>query len=475
MTSSRCDRARCLRGAVASLLLALALLPLAATGCSRRATEATTDAGRMGTARLFVPRERDGSLVVLFSGAAGFDRALSSAAWRLAESGVIVVGVDLPTYLAKLAAEPGCAYVVGDVEELAHRLEREQGLVRYRLPVLAGVGEGATLAYAALAQAPAATVAGAVGIDPVATLATKEPICPGASATPAAGGGFTYGASAELPGWWRVSVPAGASPTPGRPAVVQTAAPGASAGDRLVALVSDVVGADEDAGQTGLSVVEYPSESGSDVLAIIYSGDGGWRDLDKQIGEYLAARGLPVVGVDSLRSFWSHRTPEEMASDLADLMQTYGGRWGTKRVVLIGYSFGAGILPFAIEHLPAADRARIVLVSLLGVEPRADFEIHFTGWLGEEPDATAPEVLPALLKLDLSRVQCFYGEDEEGSLCRLPALAGAEVIRTAGGHHFDGDYRALAQRVLDGIEKRAPGAVPPAPSAVPEDQPTPAG
>ncbi len=63
----------------------------------------------------------------------------------------------------------------------------------------------------------------------------------------------------------------------------------------------------------------------------------------------------------------------------------------------------------------------------------------------------------------------------DGSLCRLPALAGTEVIRTAGGHHFDGDYQALAQRVLDGIEKRAPGAVPPAPSALPEDRPTPAG
>jgi type IV secretory pathway VirJ component len=162
-----------------------------------------------------------------------------------------------------------------------------------------------------------------------------------------------------------------------------------------------------------------------------------------------------------LRSFWSAKTPDEMASDLADLMQTYGERWGTKRVALIGYSFGAGILPFAIDHLPAADRARIVLVSLLGVEPRADFEIHFTGWLGQEPDETAPEVLPALLQLDLSRVQCFYGEDEESSLCRLPALAKAEVIRTSGGHHFDGDYDALAQRILDGIQRRAPGAVPP--------------
>lgn len=435
-------------------------------GCTRRATESTTDAGRLGTARLFVPRERDGSVVVLFSDAAGIDRALTGAAFRLAEGGVVVAVIDLPAYLERLASTPGCAYVAGDVEELAHRLERDQGLVRYRLPVVAGIGAGATLAYATLAQAPAATLAGAVGVDPAASLATREPLCPGAPATPAGGGGFAYGAAGELPGWWRVSLAAGASAPPS-PAVVETAAPGAAPADRLVAMVADAVGAEDAAEQTGLAVVEYPSESRSDVLVIIYSGDGGWRDLDKQIGEYLASRGLPVVGVDCLRSFWSAKTPAEMAADLTDLIETYGDRWGTKRVALVGYSFGAGILPFAIDHLPAADRTRIVLIALLGIESRADFEIHFTGWLGREPDQTAAEVLPELLKLDLSRVQCFYGEDEEDSLCRLPALAAAEVIRTSGGHHFDGDYDALAQRILAGIERRVPGAVPSPPPASP--------
>jgi hypothetical protein len=46
------------------------------------------------------------------------------------------------------------------------------------------------------------------------------------------------------------------------------------------------------------------------------------------------------------------------------------------------------------------------------------------------------------------------GADEEDSAC--PSLLGkAEVIRTAGGHHFDGKYGALAQRILDGFRRRA--------------------
>ena len=82
------------------------------------------------------------------------------------------------------------------------------------------------------------------------------------------------------------------------------------------------------------------------------------------------------------------------------------------------------------------------------------FEIAVSGWLGGVP-ADAPPVLPELLRLDLARVQCFYGEQEEQTLCPDPALAGAEIVRTGGGHHFDGDYEALARRILDGAERRA--------------------
>jgi type IV secretory pathway VirJ component len=134
-------------------------------------------------------------------------------------------------------------------------------------------------------------------------------------------------------------------------------------------------------------------------------------------------------------------------------------------VVVAGYSFGAGIVPFAVNRLPPAERAQVVQLSLLGLGPRAPFEFHVSGWLGQvgvnvDPYADAPLVLPEFERIDLARVQCFYGEDEPDTLCRAPELAAAERIGTRGGHHFDGDYPALARRILDGLRRRSAEARP---------------
>ena len=54
-----------------------------------------------------------------------------------------------------------------------------------------------------------------------------------------------------------------------------------------------------------------------------------------------------------------------------------------------------------------------------------------------------------------ARYADLYGEDEDDSLCPDPALKDTEVVRTGGGHHFDGDYDAIAARILDGARRRA--------------------
>ncbi len=422
------------------LISALVLLSLS---CQSPLRPVVRNEGRLGAVRIFMPRASGAGLVVVFSDQAGWTPALGDVARRLAARGAIVVGVDLPSYLDGLRrSADGCHYVVAELEDLSHRLERERGFGAYYSPVLAGVGAGAALAYAALAQAPAATIRGAVGVDPAPALATRVPLCPGAPATRDPAGGFRYGTGTALPAPWHVGTGSGPDTVPSLVELVTPLLAAPPGKDPITAALPD------------LPLVVLPASADGTLAAIVYSGDGGWRDLDKTIGETLAARGVPVVGVDSLRYFWHAKSPDRVAADLAAIMAAARSAWGEVRFVLVGYSFGAGVLPFAVNRLPPADRARVVEVALLGLEPRAPFEIAVSGILGRAPSGDAPLVLPEIRRLDPRLLQCFYGEQETVTLCRDPALSQAELIHTAGSHHFDGNYVGLAERILAGARRR---------------------
>jgi type IV secretory pathway VirJ component len=427
------------------------------------------DGGRLGSLAFFTPDTAPQALVFLFSDASGWNAALDHAAATLRDDGAAVLGVDLPSYQKGLrASDDGCHYLLSEIEALSQKLQRKIGGSVYRTPILAGVGEGGTLAYAALAQSPAATVAGAVSVDPAPVLDTKVPLCKGAPYKHVRHKGFSYGAQPDLPGWWVVST---RTPLPHDLAeLVDDVDEPPSASDppldRLVALITKEIEAGATApGVRNLPLTEIePEKKKGSWMAVIYSGDGGWRDLDKEIGEHLAARGVPVVGVDSLRYFWSKKTPDEMGRDLGEIIDAYGDTWGTEKVVVVGYSFGADVLPFAVNRLPAPLRARVVLVSLLGLEARAPFQIEVEGWLGTASDEDAPQVMPELLKIDKSQIQCFYGAEEDDTICPDPQLVGADIVRTEGGHHFDGDYAALAQRIFDAAQQRTKSSKPAAKS-----------
>jgi type IV secretory pathway VirJ component len=67
------------------------------------------------------------------------------------------------------------------------------------------------------------------------------------------------------------------------------------------------------------------------LLAIVISGDGGWRDLDRTIAEKLRSQGVSIVGWNSLRYLWSLKTPAQVAYDLGAVIDTYAARWGPGR------------------------------------------------------------------------------------------------------------------------------------------------
>jgi type IV secretory pathway VirJ component len=115
-------------------------------------------------------------------------------------------------------------------------------------------------------------------------------------------------------------------------------------------------------------------------------------------------------------------------------------------VLLIGFSQGADVMPFVVNRLSAATRARLQLVTLLSLSQTAVFEFHLQNWLGGSNDEVP--VAPELVKMSGVRTLCVYGEDDDESMCIQPEAKPLQTVKLKGGHHFDGDYPNLARLIL---------------------------
>jgi type IV secretory pathway VirJ component len=215
------------------------------------------------------------------------------------------------------------------------------------------------------------------------------------------------------------------------------------------AALRDIAAEQQRGGVADLPLVEVPAAKPTQsAFAVLYSGDGGWRDLDRSLADVLAAKGMSVVGVDVLRYYWRNKSPEVAARDLARIIRHYQQHFGLHSVILIGFSFGADVMPFLINRLPADLRANIRLVTLLSPERATAFEVQPSGWFHRQADATIP-IEPELNRLSTPRLQCVYGEDEAAdSLCTLASATRYQVVRKPGGHHFDHDYGELADAII---------------------------
>jgi type IV secretory pathway VirJ component len=195
-----------------------------------------------------------------------------------------------------------------------------------------------------------------------------------------------------------------------------------------------------------LPVQDVHASGSAPEFALLLTGDGGWAGLDQELAARLAASGVPTVALNSLKYFWTARSPQQTARDVTRVLQHYFTAWNKQRVLLVGYSFGADVLPFVVNRLPAELRQRVASVSLLGIDGNASFEVHVSDWVGGDNDG--PPTRPEVAALSHLPVLCIYGEGEADSIC--PDLPPSAVVREeiGKGHHFSGDYATLAEHIL---------------------------
>lgn len=479
-----------------ALCLGSAALALAAAAGSETATAASTsgavapkpadtfDYGRFGTVTVYRGSGDPRDVVLFLSGDGGWNLGVISMARRLAAKGAVVAGIDIRHYLAQLEkASDKCVSPAADLENLSHYLQSKLGLATYLQPTLVGYSSGATLVYATLGESPDGLFKGALSIGFCPDLDLKRPVCKGSGieATPrrdAKGNlkGVNFLPVKKLPGKWIAlqgetdqvcpapltqefigEVPGGEIvllPKVGHGySVEKNWLPQYEAAyERLTTPAPEARATALPAPVADLPLTVVPSQGGGgDWFAIFLTGDGGWVGFDKGVSAALARHDIPIVGWDSLKYFWSPRTPEGASKDLDRVLRHYSRAWGRSHVLLIGYSQGADTMPFMVNRLPSATRSLVRLTTLLGISDNAVFQFHLANWLGDTRGAlpTAPE----LERWTGSPYLCLYGESDADSACEQLTGHDGSAFKMPGGHHFGGAYSKIADVILSRLPK----------------------
>jgi len=431
-------------------------------------------AAPFGTVTVYKPAQAEPDSVALFvSGDGGWNLGVLSMARALANTGALVVGIDVRGFLAAMArSKAACQPLAVDFELLSHQIQKLAGLKEYHVPVLLGYSSGATVVYATLTQAPTGTFAGAISLG----------FCPeqsfgGATLCPAPQLHYSRNQRGEL-----LFAPAPHLEHPwialqgqqdqvcaakvvdqfvaqtGGGAVVRLPHVGHGFSverdwlPQLIAAYKSIAMRPEPTAAQAPEIKDLPVTTvraaalETDTLALLLTGDGGWAGLDRELAARLAARGVSTVGFNSLRYFWHERTPEESARDVTRVLEHFLANWSKARFILIGYSFGADVAPFIVNRLPVPLRQRLVSVSLLGIESDADFEVSVADWIpgsGSSGRAVRPE-----LAAISAPVLCIYGAGESTTICPAAQSGRVRGERIGSGHHFGGDYSAIADQIL---------------------------
>jgi type IV secretory pathway VirJ component len=430
--------------------------------------------GLFGRVVLYRQSTLPAHVVIFVSGDGGWNKGVVDMAKALASLDAAVAGVDITRYLRAAQSSGGeCLYPAADFEELSKFIQKRMELPKYISPILVGYSSGATLVYGTLVQAPPTTFLGAISLGFCPDMETAKPFCRGnglESIPLPIGKGFVFLPASHLHSPWvafqgTIDQVCSASATKtfvekvrdGEIILLPKVGHGFSVERNWMPQFREAFTRIVRTNETGtrkddlkdLPLVEVrATDADSKSIAVVVSGDGGWAGIDRELGEYLSQQGISVVGLNSLQYFWSPRSPSMAGADLERIIRHYLAAWNKERVILIGYSFGADVLPFMAAELPIDLRNRTQLVALLGPDRLAEFEFHMANWLGKTSPKASYLVLPKVHDLRGIQVLCFYGSEEKESLCRGIDHHLATPVELRGGHHFGGDYKKIAETIL---------------------------
>lgn len=182
-------------------------------------------------------------------------------------------------------------------------------------------------------------------------------------------------------------------------------------------------------------------------LIFYISGDGGINDFSTGFCSGINKKGFSISALNSRTYFWKKKTPEQTANDITGYLEKKFINRSNQQLILIGYSFGADVIPFIINNLPASIKAKLRTIFLLSPSTTTDFEIHWLELMGGKKKRDM-DVVTAINALgNEHRVVFLNGSDEDDFPFKSISLKNYIHLELPGGHHFGNNLNVLVNNI----------------------------
>jgi type IV secretory pathway VirJ component len=193
-----------------------------------------------------------------------------------------------------------------------------------------------------------------------------------------------------------------------------------------------------------LPVIESVSNGNNSFYVILLTGNGGWANLVQSVTRYLNTKNVSVVAINTRKYLWSEKEPAQIALDLEILIDHYNKKLGQKKVVFMGYSMGAEVLPFAVNCMEDKYVLELNDLILIGPWQKATFEVKLRDYFFEVNKGT--DIYAELLRMHTKKAYIIC-DDNEFSICHKNLEGVADHDFLGGGHHFGNDYITLSKMI----------------------------
>lgn len=200
---------------------------------------------------------------------------------------------------------------------------------------------------------------------------------------------------------------------------------------------------------TTMPVKVLPGSDTSKPLIFYISGDGGWNKFSNSFLTTMNGKGYPVVGLNAKEYFWHKKDAVITARDMNDLLSVNARQMKADKIIMIGYSFGADVMPFFATRISKDIQSKLKYIVLMSPSGETDFEVHVSELLGIRK--AGGDSVPA----EINKISCpllmVFGEKENDFPFSKITIKNYRLSLLPGGHHYDGDAVAVCNAILSYI------------------------